>query len=69
MVFTLRCYWPRRTDDSYQDIVAAGANGLGPSALPQPTTTLSCSVLTAKFFPPTSQTKCGAAFEASPYIN
>ena len=54
MVFTPRCYWPRRTDDSYQDIVAAGANGLGPSALPQPTTTLSCSVLTAKFFPPTS---------------
>ena len=50
MVFTPRCYWPRRTDDSYQDIVAAGANGLGPSALPQPTTTLSCSVLTAKFF-------------------
>ena len=54
LVFTPRCYWPRRTDDSYQDIVAAGANGLGPSALPQPTTTLSCSVLTAKFFPPTS---------------
>ena len=54
MVFTPRCYWPRRTDDSYQDIVAAGANGLGPSVHPQPTTTLSCSVLTAKFFPPTS---------------
>ena len=41
MVRMPRCYWPRRTDDSYQNIVGAGANGLGPSALPQPTTTLS----------------------------
>ena len=54
MGFTPRCYWPRRTDDSYQNTVAAGANGLGSSVHPQPTTTLSCSVLTAKFFPPTS---------------
>ena len=30
MVFTPRCYWPRRTDDSYQNTVVAGTNGLEP---------------------------------------